>query len=112
MKKFILTIAILALLCFVAARVLAPELSAKEAISNFWNKEIKAGGLEELIWSPKEGEKYPQLNLISISGQSYPLINLKRTHFIIVPIDMRSASSQVQVGAYQIFQIQVILLKL
>ncbi|GEM_PF-6188884 len=99
MKKFILILACLFAIAFIAARVLVPDEPATEVIINAVSERIIGAKSEELPWPPIKSKTYPNLDLLSLSGKSYELEQLKGTPFIVIPIDMRSANSQVQVGA-------------
>lgn len=99
MKKFIIIIMLLLVAGFIAARILVPDKPAKEVMIGAVSERLLGARSQELPWPPKEGKTYPNLDLMTTSGKSYSLAKLKGQAVIILPVDMRSANSQVQAGA-------------
>ncbi len=91
--------ACLFLVAFLAARILVPEKPAKEVIVGAVSERLLGAKNDELPWPPKKDKIYSNLDLLALSGKSYTLKKLKGEPFIVIPIDMRSANSQVQAGA-------------
>ena len=99
MKKIIIITMLLLVVGFITARVFVLDKPAKEVMIGAISERLLGARSQELPWSPKEGKTYPNLDLMTTSGKSYSLAQLKGQAIIVLPVDMRSANSQVQAGA-------------